>query len=163
MFLNYLKTGIRYILRNSGYSLINISGLAIGIAASILILLFVTSELSYDRFHDKSDRIYRIGVEALIGNTEIHQVHTPARLPVAQYSFFPEIEFITRVTNWSNSKVEYGDHVYMEPAARYVDSTFFDIFTVEFISGRPDNALKEPNTVSSRKRSPGSILVMRTP
>ncbi len=147
MFINYLKTGIRYIIRNSGYSLINIVGLAVGIATSILIMIFVFSELSYDSFHEKSDRIYRIGVEALIGNTEIHQVHTPARLPVAQYSFFPEIEYVTRITNWSNSMVEYKDLVFMEPRARYVDSTFFDIFTVEFVSGQPKTALTEPNSV----------------
>lgn len=147
MFFNYIKTGIRYIIRNSGFSLINITGLAVGIATSILILLFVVNELSYDRFHEKSDRIYRIGIEALIGNTEIHQVHTPARLPLAQYSFFPEIEYITRVTNWSNRKVEYQDCIFMEPRVRYVDSTFFDIFTVDFLSGQPKTALKEPNSV----------------
>jgi len=147
MFFNHLKTSLRYIIRNRGYSLINISGLSIGIATSILILLFVVNELSYDRFHEKSDRIYRIGVEALIGNTEIHQVHTPARLPVAQYDFFPEIEYVTRITNWTNRKVEYNDRVFMEPRVRYVDSTFFDIFTVEFLSGQPSTALSEPNSV----------------
>ena len=78
MFKNYLKAAMRSMLKHKGFSLINILGLAIGIACSILIFTFVNFEWSYDRFHDKADRIHRVAVRALIGDTKINQTFSSA-------------------------------------------------------------------------------------
>jgi len=75
---NYFKVAVRNIFKHKAFSLINILGLSIGIACSVLILLFVTHELSYDRFHEKADRIHRIAVRASIGNTKIRQTYSSA-------------------------------------------------------------------------------------
>jgi putative ABC transport system permease protein len=75
---NYLKVALRNILRNKVYSFLNIFGVAIGVACFLFIYMFVRFELSYDQFHEKSDRIYRIAVRALIGDTKIHQTKSSA-------------------------------------------------------------------------------------
>ena len=76
MLKNYLKIAFRNIKRHKGYSFINIAGLATGIACSILIYLFVAHELSYDKFHDQADNIYRLAFRAKIGGTEINSIST---------------------------------------------------------------------------------------
>ncbi len=76
MIKNYLKIALRNIIKHKGISSINVVGLAIGIACSILILLFVTHELSYDKFHEKADRIYRLAIRASIGDTKINQTYS---------------------------------------------------------------------------------------
>ena len=89
MLNNYFKIAFRNIKKHKGYSFINISGLAVGMAASILILLWVQDELSYDRFHDKANRIYRICSRIKVSNTLIDQTQTPAILPITLKSDFP--------------------------------------------------------------------------
>ena len=91
MVLSLIFVSLTVSPKNS-YSFINIVGLAIGIAISILIFLFVQYEFSYDEFYKNSDRIFRIAVDARVGNTEIHQTGTPAPMPAAMYKDLPEIE-----------------------------------------------------------------------
>jgi len=92
MIKNYFKIAIRNIIKHKSFSFINIIGLAIGIACSILILLFVTNELSYDKFHEKADRIYRIAVRASIGDTKINQTYSSSITFQKLLEDFPEIE-----------------------------------------------------------------------
>jgi putative ABC transport system permease protein len=80
MFRNYLKIAFRYLLRNKGYTTINILGLAIGIACCVLIMLFVRTEFSYDRFHSKADRIYRLWQQEKVEGQEFINTVTPYRL-----------------------------------------------------------------------------------
>ena len=147
MFFHYLKITFRNILRQKGYYFINVTGLAIGIAAGILILLYVFHEMSYDKFHEKSDRTYRLAVDALIGNTEIQQTYTPAPMPRALYNEFPEIEHITRTTHYWDNEVSYSDKIFVENRVCAVDSTFFKIFTFNFLQGDPEGCLDDPNEV----------------
>lgn len=147
MLLHYLKITFRNIRRHKGYYFINIAGLAIGIAISILILLYVFHELSYDSFHEKSDRTYRLAVDALIGNTEIHQTYTPAPMARALYAEFPEIEYVTRTTHYFSEEFRYNDKIFIEDRGCSVDSTFFKIFSFKFLAGDADNCLNEPNEV----------------
>ena len=72
MFKNYIKTALRNIVRHKGYAFINIAGLAIGMACCILIVIFVMTELSYDKFHKDGDRIYRLAMDAALGERIIH-------------------------------------------------------------------------------------------
>src|SRR4026209_1563617 len=127
MIKNYFKVALRYLLRNKGYTAINIFGLAIGITCCILIILFVRSEWSYDKFHSKSDRIYRAWVlEKYDDQDDIVDITTPLPLAGALQSSFGEIESTCRVFNL-NSLVNTGDRSFSEDL-RMVDSSFFRIF-----------------------------------
>jgi putative ABC transport system permease protein len=94
----FFKSAVRNFSRNPGGNLINLCGLAIGIACSIFVFLFVKNELSYDRFNANAGRISRVAVEGLIGNTEIQQSYTCAPLAQALYDEFPEVESVVRIS-----------------------------------------------------------------
>ncbi|MFH1853545.1 MAG: ABC transporter permease [Candidatus Neomarinimicrobiota bacterium] len=146
MITNYLLTAIRNFIRNKFTTVLNIAGLAIGIATALLSFMYVVSELSYDRFHDKADRTYRLAVDALSGNTVIKQTYTSARYPEALYNYFPEIESICRIaTSGSATQVRVADQLYKEDGILIVDTTFFDIFSAEFVWGEPRQAILAPN------------------
>ncbi|MFC2117557.1 ABC transporter permease [Bacteroidota bacterium] len=147
MLKNYIKVALRNLIRNLGFSIINVLGLAIGIACSVIIFLFVNFELSFDRFHEKSDRIYRIGVEALIGNTEIHQLGTPALAAKALYDEYPEIEAVCRFRAGRSYTVKYEEKEFLEQKIFLTDSTFFDMFSFSFFKGNPKTALSSPKQV----------------
>lgn len=147
MLKNYIKVALRNLGRNLGFSIINIMGLAIGIACSVLIFLFINFELSYDRFHEKSNRIYRIAVEAIIGNTEIHQLGTPALAAKALYDEYPEIEAVCRFQAGRSFNVKYNDKDFLEQNTFLTDSSFFDIFSFRLIKGYPKTSLASPKQV----------------
>ncbi|MBL7104335.1 MAG: ABC transporter permease [Bacteroidales bacterium] len=146
MLRNIFKTAFRFLIRNKGFSLINILGLSIGIAISIIGILYVINELSYDRYNKNADRIYRFAVDALIGNTAIYQTYTPAALPQALYDEFPEIEKITRIATFDAYNFRYDDKVFLENNVFVVDSTFFEIFTLPVVKGMDSKLLYEPYT-----------------
>lgn len=146
MFFNYLKTAYRFFSRNKGFTFINILGLSIGLAVSIIGFLFVIHELRYDRFHENAGRVYRIAVDALVGNTAIYQTFTPAPMARALYDEFPEIESVTRIAAWDDLQFEYGEKTFIEDQVFATDSTFFEIFTFPVISGKQQNLLNEPYT-----------------
>ena len=100
MIKNFLKIAIRNIIRHKGFSAINIVGLAVGIACSILIFLFVAHELSYDKFHEKADRIHRIAVSASIGDTKINQTYSSSITFQKLLEDFPEIENGVKILNY---------------------------------------------------------------
>ncbi|MBU1014544.1 MAG: ABC transporter permease [Bacteroidetes bacterium] len=143
MFKNNLKIAFRLFMYNKGYSLLNIFGLSIGIAVSIVGFLYVFSEFSHDRFNKNADRIHRIAVEALIGTSEIHMAQTSAAYADALYNDFPEIDKITRIKD-NEFTFEYQDKKFVENNVFVVDSTFFDIFTIPVIQGKTSNLLNEP-------------------
>ncbi|MBN2172610.1 MAG: ABC transporter permease [Bacteroidales bacterium] len=147
MLLNYLKITWRNISRQKGFYLINIMGLSIGMACSILIVLFVAYELGFDKYHNNHDRIYRMAVDGVAGNTMIYQTYTPAPLPGAMYNEYPEIEKITRISDWSEVKTRYQDKIFNEDHIFAVDSTFFEVFSFEMLAGDADLALKDPYSV----------------
>ena len=109
MFKNFIKIAIRNILKHKEFAFINILGLAIGIACSILILLFVTYELSYDKFHEKADRIHRVAVRALIGDTKINQTYSSAITFQKLLEDFPEIETGVKIYNVGRTPVLVGN------------------------------------------------------
>ena len=97
MISNYFKVAIRYLFRNKGYTTTNILGLAIGIASCILIMLFVRSEFSYDRFHSKSDRIYRAWLHEKYEGQEFKNTVTPIPLGPVMKENIPDVESYCRV------------------------------------------------------------------
>jgi len=147
MFLNYMKVAIRNLKKNKGYSFINIFGLAVGIACCILILLYIQNELSYDHYNKNIDQIYRVRLAAKIGNHEINSAATCAPCGPTFTQEIPEVENFTRIRNYGYPVIRYKDKAFSEERFYWVDSTFFDIFTVPFIEGNPKTALNQPNSV----------------
>ncbi|MCK5066991.1 MAG: ABC transporter permease [Bacteroidales bacterium] len=146
MVKHYFKVTFRHIRKHMLISILNISGLAIGIGCFVLIMLFVNHEFKYDQFNEHYNDIYRIRVDAQIGSTVIKQLGTPAPLPVAMYDEYPEIRAITRIGQRSRT-VTIDERIYNEDNAAYVDSTFAEIFTLNFIEGMQGKYLNEPGQV----------------
>jgi len=147
MFFSYLKIAFRNFRKNKGYTFINISGLAIGLACSILIMLYVTYEKSYDSYNENADRIYRFAVKAMIGGTRIDQTNTPAILTPTLLNEYPEIEYSVRFSNYSRGVVIEADNKkFNEKNVALVDGEILNMFTFEFLQGDPSNALGRPNT-----------------
>src|SRR5690348_10541830 len=150
MFKNYFKIAVRNLWKNKALSFINIFGLATGMACSLLIFLFVTDELSYDRFNKDSERIYRV-VKDFVNDdgSRLPDATTPPALAPAMQKEIPGVEHVTRVFPcWgSNILFTYKDkHIYEDKVYR-VDSSFFDVFTFPFIKGDVKSAFKEVNSV----------------
>ncbi|MEE9190717.1 MAG: ABC transporter permease [Candidatus Neomarinimicrobiota bacterium] len=147
MFRNYVITALRNILKHKGYSLINILGLAIGVTAFTLIMLYVQNELSYDRYHEKSDQIYRVATRGALAGNEFHMAVSPAPVGSAFVEEIPGVIQSTRVRNLGFPVIRYEDKVFSEERWFNADSTFFEVFDVNFIQGDPVTALTQPNTV----------------
>lgn len=148
MLKSYFKIALRNLVRFKAYSTINITGLAVGMACCILILLYVFDELSYDHFHENSERIYRIGIDgALGGETNFRAAVSPAPMRNTLLQEYPEVEAATRFKSFGFPVMRYGDKVFSEEKFFWVDSTFFDVFTVEFVKGNPKTALTQPESV----------------
>ena len=152
MIKNYLKIALRNLARYKQMTLINILGLAVGMAACILILLFVQYELSYDRYHENADRIYRLSREwrNADGETSLHLGHlAPPFEPKLAEDFPGIIESSTRLLNASSAVMtnkETGAQIMMERLF-FAEPEALDIFTFPFIEGDPATALTEPNTM----------------
>jgi putative ABC transport system permease protein len=147
MFTNYLKTAFRTFRRNKAFTFINVLGLAIGMACSLLIFLFVKDETSYDRFHKNEDNIYRV-VKDFVNDdgSRIPDATTPAPLAPAMQQEMPEVVSITRIRpNWGRSYlVKYKEKKLAEEKIYGVDSSFFDVFTFPFLEGSAKTAFQNP-------------------
>ncbi|MCG2460090.1 ABC transporter permease [Flavobacteriaceae bacterium F89] len=148
MLKNYFKIAFRSLWKNKGYSAINIFGLAIGLAACLLITLYVLDELSYDRYNANADRIYRINSDLQFGGGKLHMTQTSDMMGPILKKDYPQVEEFTRIYSNEGSKlIKKGDQFVNEPRIAYVDSTFFKVFTLPSIHGNTNKALDEPNTV----------------
>ncbi|MGM0532775.1 MAG: ABC transporter permease [Bacteroidota bacterium] len=145
MFRNYLKTSWRNLVRDKSYSAINIIGLAVGVAACLLITLYIIDELSYDRFHENSDRIYRIYVDGRFGNNSFRSLLTANPTKEALLDEFSQVESGTRFVKRDQIRVEYENNRLIEDDFYNADSDFFKVFTFPLLRGNPDKALSEPN------------------
>jgi putative ABC transport system permease protein len=144
MIRSYLKVALRALYRQKGYSFINIIGLTVGMACFILIGLWVKDELSFDHFHAKKDRIFRIANKTQAG--DFIPTPTYALAPVLK-SLYPEVEEFARVWPWYGSLVTHGDKKFEEDNICLTDPGFFRMFTFPFIKGDPDTALKDEDAI----------------
>lgn len=140
MFKNYFKVSVRSLLKHKFYSFINIAGLSLGLAACLLIAMYISNELSYDKFHNDSERIYRMA-----GNQS--GSWTPPRLGIQAKMDFPEVEEIVRLQGPFTQTFNLDGTIFREERGFNADSTFHKVFTIEFLEGNPDDALTEPNSV----------------
>lgn len=148
MIKNYLKIAWRNLVRNKTFSIINIVGLATGLACFILIALYVTDELNYDRHNEKADRIYRVNSDIRFGGTDLKLAVNSDMMGATLKKDYPQVEQYVRFYNSTGSKlVKKNKEFINEPAVTHADSTLFDVFTLPAITGDTKNALNEPNTV----------------
>jgi putative ABC transport system permease protein len=147
MLKNYLKTAMRNLLKRKGYSLINIVGLAIGMASCLIILMFVNDELSYDAFNENAGRIYRVSASFLYGGRSFDIAVAPPPMAQVLIDEFPEVENAVRFRQRGRYIFRYGDNTFKETRVSYVDPSFFDIFSIPLLKGNPDTALLDPNTL----------------
>lgn len=156
MFKNYFKVSLRNITRHKTFSLLNISGLSVGIASCILILIYVNNELSYDTYNSNYENTYRVvhyyGDEGdapdysqLPANE--YQVWGNAPVAPAMQQFFPEVDKVFRFTSDAPWLFSYNGITYSEPDVLFADSTAFDVFDWEVLAGNPATALDRPGTI----------------
>ncbi|MEZ4851226.1 MAG: ABC transporter permease [Bacteroidia bacterium] len=150
MLKHYFIIAFRNIRKHAGYSLINIFGLATGLAACLLLMLYVGHELSFDKFHEKADRIYRVSMEFKGPDFAEHVAISPtAALPVMKREF-PEVIDGVRLYptgTFRPSVIEYKDKQFQEGGFMYADSTFFDVFSFHLLKGNPQTCLNAPKSV----------------
>ena len=152
MLLNYLKIALRTLVKNKVLSSINMVGLAIGISACLLTAMYVLDELSYDRFYEKSDRIYRITTATHLPNEERIQAITPPYMRHWLRENFAEIESSVRIGD-SRRPLSYENVRIANTEIRYADSTLFDIFSFKLLKGNPKKALVEPYSIVLTERA----------
>ncbi|MDD9949568.1 MAG: ABC transporter permease [candidate division Zixibacteria bacterium] len=148
MLRNYMTVVLRHLLKYKGYSAINVLGLAIGMASCVLIMLYVQDELSYDGYHEKSDRIYRLVESAKVAGKPVEAAVTPPPWAPALATDYPGIEAYTRIKP-PNSRwlIRYEDKRFYERYFIFADSSVFDVFTLPLVQGNAETALAEPHTV----------------
>ncbi|MCF8369713.1 MAG: ABC transporter permease [Bacteroidales bacterium] len=145
MLKNYIIVALRNIYRQKVYSIINILGLAIGFAAFILIVLHINHELSYDKFHDKADRIYRVCVNGMVAGDPLNVAVSAAPTGEAMVREIPTITTFTRIDKFPQSvHLSYNERNFYQEGLIFADSTFFDLFSFKLIQGNPKKALTEP-------------------
>lgn len=147
MITNYFKIALRTLLRQKTYSFINIFGLVIGVAASLLILLYVADELSYDRFHSDAENIYRINFHAKLQGQDILSAQTGMPMAEALQREGTGVESVIRVEKWMTCPVRYEEKAFTEMNFLLADSNFFSFFDFPLIAGNAKEALVGPNKI----------------
>jgi putative ABC transport system permease protein len=146
MLKNYFKIALRNLWRKRAYSFINVTGLAVGMACCFLIFLYVHFELSYDGFHQKADRIYRVVGDYKSSSETLHWYETAGPLARSIEAEFPQVQQTARFINLT-ALVRVGNFKFQEMHTIWADSSIFSVFDFPLIDGDPRTALKEPNSV----------------
>lgn len=149
MLRNHLKLAFRHMWRKKGYTLINILGLAIGIACFLLIFMFVWDESSFDKFHEKGEDIYRVALDRKYPGRMRSYAIIPHSYAEMMETDLPEVKEAVRLFYFQGNALSFkaNDNVFEEPEAMWADSQFFELFTIPLLSGETATALNKPNTV----------------
>jgi len=147
MWLNYLKITFRNLVRRKFYTFINITGLSIGLAASLLIILYISDEFSYDTFHKDAERIYRVHTRARLAGKDMNTCYSSAPISADLKREIPEVLEGCRITIWNDINIRYEDQAFSENNVLLADSNFFSFFSFKLKVGNPNTALKEPNSI----------------
>jgi putative ABC transport system permease protein len=147
MIKNLIKTAVRYIFNHIGYSLMNILGLTLGITSALFLIIYAANEISYDRYHEKADRIYR--VSSKITEPDDQFTWIVAQIPFAPQvaQDYPEVEAYVRFIGMGRTLFTYEDKEFNEENFYFADSTLFDVFTYKILKGEVKTALTEPNKI----------------
>lgn len=147
MLKNFFVNALRNMKKQRGYVIMNVSGLAIGLTSFLFITLYVVHELSYDRFHENYENIYRLKVVGRMAGGEIDQAVTAAPMARAMMNDYPEVLMATRITQMGDWLVKFGEKRFNESGILFADSTFFKIFDFKLLRGDPNTALARPRSV----------------
>jgi putative ABC transport system permease protein len=155
MLKNLIKTAVRHIMNHIGYSVLNILGLVLGITSALFLVIYVADEVSYDRYNEKADRIYR--VSSKITEPDDQFTWIVAQIPFAPQVVhdYPEVQSVVRFINMPRALYSFEDKEYNEENFFYVDSTLFDIFTYKIIKGSVNSGLTEPGKIILTKTTAG--------
>ena len=147
MLKKIFKQSFRILKKQKGYFLINITGLSIGIACSLIIALFIMHELSYDQFNEKKDRIYRLVVHGKVGQRELNYAITSAPLGPTMMREIPEVEDFNRLNLAPQVIVKYQNKNFIENSVFAADSSFFNIFSIPLVKGNKKTVLNASHTL----------------
>ncbi len=147
MLSNYLKIAYRNLLRSKAFSAINIVGLSLGLATCMIIGLFVLDELSFDRFHEKADRIVRVTFRASMGGNKIEEANVMPPTAKTMQRDYPEVLEATRLRTAGAFIIEKEADIFKEEGVVFADSNFFQVFSFPLVAGNPKTALLKPNTL----------------
>ncbi len=147
MWRNFFTVALRNISKHKVFTLINVSGLAIGLASSILILLFIVKEVSFDRFHENSHRIHRLYINGLMGEQSFRGAWTSMIMAPTFTEEIPEIDEYVRFDVYNQCLVWYEVESHIEDHFLFSDSSIFDVFSINLIKGDPFTALSKPNSI----------------
>ncbi|GAB3025472.1 ABC transporter permease [Spirosoma pulveris] len=146
MLTNYIKIAWRNLVRNKAFSAINIAGLAIGLATCLLISLFILDELSYDRFNEKADRIVRVVFRGSSAGGKMNEAHVMPPTAQTLKADYPEVADATRLRMAGAPVITVNNRTFRDAATAFVDSNFFQVFTLPLQQGDARTALTRPNT-----------------
>ncbi len=158
MIKNYFTIALRNILKHKFFAIINILGMTIGVTACLLIMLYISDELSYDKFHSNGDRIYQVGLHGKIGGQDIMTANTCPPMAAALVADIPEVEAATRIEGYGQLVMKIADKSFTEERIFYADSNFFEFFSFKLLEGDVKNALKEPNSLVLSENSAKKIF-----
>jgi putative ABC transport system permease protein len=147
MLYNYLKIALRTIRRQKFYAFINITGLTIGLVASLLIILYIVDEFSYDRFHKDAGRIYRINLMGRMSGQEFNSPYTSAPVASGFMNEIPGVEQTCRIALWKDKPIKHEEDLFTEKTVLVADTNFFNFFSFRLLSGDPINVLARPNSI----------------
>ncbi|AQG79416.1 ABC transporter permease [Spirosoma montaniterrae] len=147
MFRNYFKIAFRSLWKNRVYSGINVVGLAVGLAACLLITLYVADELSYDRYHKRADRIYRVVHRATWEGGSMNLAPTSAPYAPTLKQTYPEIEQAVRILPEGGGIIQYGTTKVEAEDIAFADQNLFQVFSYSFLHGDPNMALSKPHSI----------------
>jgi len=147
MIKNLLKIAIRHIQKHPGYTLLNVLGLTLGISSALFLIIYVSDEINYDRYHENANRIYR--VSSKITETDDQFTWIVAQVPMGPQAVkdYPEVESFTRFINMPRALYKFEDKEFVEESFYFADSTIFDIFTYKVLRGDVKSAVRDPKKI----------------
>ncbi len=152
MLKNFIKVAFRNILKQKSFAFINVLGLTTGVAAFLLMSFYVVDEWSYDKFHENSQKIYRVHLRGVMGGQEANVPVTCYPLAKTLVSEIPEVEQATRLDQLGDVVFSFDDQMYTEEKVFFADSNFFEFWSFKLLEGNPSTALKEPNSIVLTKQ-----------
>ena len=150
MIRNYLKVALRNLWKSRGFTAINIVGLAAGLGVCLLIVLYVTDELSYDKHYKYADRIYRLDADIYFNNTQFTSATSPKPMAPQLVKDYPQVIQMARISYFNSPKdimIRKGNSWVQDHHLAFADSTFFEVFSLPMIAGDPATALDEPHSI----------------
>jgi putative ABC transport system permease protein len=147
MIRNYLKTALRSLKKNRAFTAINVLGLALGFTAALLIVFYVTDELSYDRYNVNADRIYRVNEDLKLGGNRVQYAVCMPPLAQVLKTDFPDVENTVRLKRGGGMHVKKGNESILEYNMIFADQSLFEVFTLPMLDGNKATALRDPNSV----------------